>query len=58
MKASEIIKELQERIELYGDWNVIIRVSECGDDGDLDVGSVYADDEAERLVISDFPEID
>ena len=53
MKASEIIKELQERIELYGDWNVIIRVSECSDDDDIDVGIVYTDDEAERIVISE-----
>lgn len=51
MKASEIIRELAERIELYGDWNVVIRID---DEDDIDVGSIYADDEAERIVVSDF----
>lgn len=50
MKASELIKELQERIELYGDWGVQIRT----EDDDVDVGSVYADDEAERIIVSTF----
>lgn len=50
MKASEIIKELQERVALYGDWNVQIRT----EDDDIDVGSVYVDDEAERIIVSAF----
>ena len=53
MKASEVIKELQERIEIFGDWPVIIR-ADMDDDDDVDVLSVYADDEAARIVISDF----
>lgn len=51
MKASAIIKKLEEQIKLYGDWNVIIRID---DEDDIDVGSVYTDDESERIVISDF----
>jgi len=51
MKASNLIEMLQRRIDLYGDWNVQFR--EFGEDSDLDVNSVYADDEAERIIISD-----
>ena len=51
MKASEIIRELAERINLYGDWNVIIRID---DEDDIDVGSIYGDSETEVIVVSDF----
>ena len=51
MKASEIIKELEERVKLYGDWNVVIRID---DEDDINVGSIYADDETEVIVVSDF----
>ena len=54
MKASDIIKALQERIEVFGDWEVIFRETD-GDD-DVDILSVYADDETKRIVVSDFPD--
>jgi hypothetical protein len=50
VKASEIIKELQERIKLYGDYDVIFR--DVFDDCDIDTGAVYFDEDAERIVIS------
>jgi hypothetical protein len=50
MKASDIIKELQKRIDIYGDCEVIFRDSD-GDD-DIDILSVYQDEEAERTVVS------
>lgn len=53
MKASDLIKELQERIEIYGDLEVVIRI---GDD-DMDLLSVYGDEDAERIIVSDFPDI-
>lgn len=55
MKASELILALQERIDIYGDWNVIIRILD--DDTDIDLMSVYGDDEAERIIVSDIPDI-
>lgn len=54
MKASDIIKTFQERIEIFGDWEVIFR--EEGGDDDIDILSVYADDEAERIIVSDSPD--
>jgi hypothetical protein len=39
MKISDIIKELQERQEMYGDAEVIFRDC-CGDD-DIDILSLY-----------------
>ena len=50
MKASEIVKELQERIKLYGDYDVIFR--DVFADCDMDTGAVYFDEDAERIVIS------
>jgi hypothetical protein len=50
MKASDIITELRKRIDLYGDCEVIFRDSD-GDD-DIDVLSVYHDEDTERTVIS------
>lgn len=51
MKASELIKELKERIFLYGDYEVLIRDD---DDQEIDAGSVYFDEDAERIIISSF----
>ena len=53
MRASNLIKELQERIEIYGDLEVVIRI----EDDDMDLLSVYGDEDAERIVVSDFPDI-
>lgn len=50
MKASEIIKELQKRIDLYGDCNVTFRT----EDDDMVIGSVYFDEDADSIIISDF----
>ena len=55
MNASDVIVKLQERIDLYGDWEVQIRITE--DDTDYDLASVYADDEAEHIVVSDFVDL-
>lgn len=51
MKASELIEELQKRIEIYGDFPIVIRLS--GEDEDIEFFVVYGDDEDERIVISD-----
>ena len=50
MKASDLIMELQARIDLFGDWNVLMRI---GGIEDIDVGLVYGDDEAEQIIISE-----
>jgi hypothetical protein len=54
MLASELIKRLSKRLDLYGDVDVVFRDSD-GDfiDPGTDIGSVYYDDEDERIVISD-----
>ena len=46
MKVSELIKELQERLELYGDWPVVFRDDLGEYDGD--VVTVYADTDGEE----------
>lgn len=56
MKASDLIAALQDRIEIYGDWNVVIRIWD--DDTDIDLMSCYGDDEAERIIVSDFHDIE
>lgn len=54
MKASELIKELQKRVDRYGDLEIIMRTNCDGiDDEDFDVMSVYGDDDAGKIVISD-----
>lgn len=50
MKISDVIKELKERQELYGDTEVIFRDSD-GDEN-IDVLSVYFDEDADRAVMS------
>lgn len=48
MKASELILKLQERIDIYGDLPLQLRIV-----GDVvDVGSVFADVNEENIIIS------
>jgi hypothetical protein len=51
MTVNDLIKRLQRRAEIYGDYECVVRF----DDGDseIDVTCVYTDDEAERIVLSD-----
>ena len=51
MKASELIKRLQRRIDLYGDLDCVVRYDEGEEEFDL--SCVYGDEEAERIVLSD-----
>jgi hypothetical protein len=51
MLISEVIKELQNRLELYGDAFVVYRDEDT--DPDIDVNSVYYDEDAERCILSD-----
>lgn len=53
MRASHLIRELQERIEIYGDLEVTIRI----EDDDMDLLSVYGDEDAERIIVSNYPDI-
>lgn len=50
MKTSELIRELQERIELYGDSEMMFYDSEGIED--FDINSVYYDDKTERIMVS------
>lgn len=52
MKISDVIKALEESKKMYGDKKVIFR--DAGSDDDFDVLSVYFDDDADRVVASDF----
>ena len=52
MDAKDIIKTLQELTAIYGNWPVIIRAN-AEEDDDVDIGSVYADEEEEKFIISD-----
>lgn len=54
MRAGDLIRELQESIETYGDLEVTIRI----DDDDIDLLSVYGDEDAERIIVSNLPDID
>lgn len=54
MKASEVIEKLQERIDIYGDWEIIFR--DPFNDDDYYIFSVYADDGAEQIIISSAPD--
>lgn len=51
MLISELIKELQERLEMYGDAQVVYR--EFDGDMDLDICSAYFDQDEEKMVVSD-----
>lgn len=55
MKISDVIKELQERMDIYGDSEVIFR--DCDGDEDIYILSVYYDDEAERAIVSNFVDV-
>jgi len=51
MKASELIRRLKRRIAIYGDCECIVRYDEGEEEFDLTC--VYADEDAERIVLSD-----
>ena len=51
MLISELIKELQERLEIFGDSPVIFRA--YLDDDDIDIEQAYYDDDANKMVLSD-----
>lgn len=56
MKASEVIKRLQRRVDTFGDWDCIIRIADGDDfveDTTADVTCIRADDDSEVIVISD-----
>lgn len=50
MKASELIKELTERMDMYGDWFVYVR--EIGEVVDEQITAVFGDEEEESIIIS------
>ena len=51
MLISELIEELKERLELYGDSRVIFR-GYLSDD-DIDIEAAYYDDDDDKMVLSD-----
>lgn len=53
MKMSEVIAELQERINLYGDSELVFR--DCDDDYGESILSVYYDVDENVAVVSNFP---
>ena len=53
MLISELIKELQERLDLYGDSAFVFR--SWGTDDDCDVLSAYYDQDDEKMIVSDDP---
>lgn len=56
MKASELIKELQDRIELYGDCQVIYRLGyqeDADQSDDLEIHSAYGDEDDNKIILSD-----
>lgn len=56
MKASELIKELQDRIELYGDFQVIYRLGydeNADQSDDLEIHSAYADEDNNKIILTD-----
>ncbi|MHC1696418.1 MAG: hypothetical protein AB9835_14365 [Eubacteriales bacterium] len=52
MKASEVIQELQKRIDYHGDCEVVFRDADDYDSEDIDVMAVYYDEDADRVVVS------
>lgn len=52
MTATELIKELQDRIELYGDCQVVYRTDQCEFE-DLEVHSAYGDEDANKICLTD-----
>lgn len=51
MTVSELIKQLQDRFELYGNMEVSFR--DCLDDSDRPVQSVFYDDDTDTIMVSD-----
>lgn len=51
MKASELIKRLKARIEVFGDQEVAIRI--LGEDEDYPVNSVFGDVDSDKIIVSD-----
>ena len=51
MRISELIKELQERLELYGDSRVIFR--QYLSDDDIDIEVAYYDEDDGKMILSD-----
>lgn len=50
MKASELVKELIKRINLWGDYDVIIRI----DNEDFSLDEIYYDEEVNKIVVTDY----
>jgi len=55
MKASELIKELQERIDVYGDSEVVFR--DCNSGEDIDIISVYYDIDVDHVIVSNLVDV-
>lgn len=53
MLISELIKELQERLDLYGDSTIVFRL--WGTNNNFDVFSTYYDQDGEKMIISNDP---
>ena len=51
MLISELIKELQERLEMYGDSGVCFR--DAMSDMDIDVLTAYYDQDEGKMIITD-----
>lgn len=51
MRASELIKRLSARIEVFGDQEVAIRV--LGEDENYPIGSVFGDVDSGKIIVSD-----
>lgn len=57
MTASDLIKELEQRIKLYGDLPVLLRLVIAADEGEGEICSVCADAEAGQIILTDFPDL-
>ena len=51
MLISQLIEQLKDQLEKYGDSNITFRPYLCDDD--FDVCTVYYDDDAEKLILGD-----
>lgn len=50
MKASELIKELEKRIKLFGDYDVAINV----ENEDFSLSDVYYDEVSNKIIVTDY----
>lgn len=57
MQASELIKRLKRRIDLFGDWNVSFREYGSDIDSDLNISVVYGDIDVEQIIVSNAPDL-